>query len=108
MKTIEFIRAAHEVVEKMKGTRSESTLANYSTAIRSLAIFLNDHPQQTQLDEQLLSAYQFWLQQKGVASIPRLVTFARCDPSIIYWLATPSSSTTPSQVGREQESGRCR
>lgn len=66
MKTIEFIRAAHEVVEKMKGTRSESTLANYSTAIRSLAIFLNDHPQQTQLDEQLLSAYQFWLQQKGV------------------------------------------
>lgn len=66
MKTIEFIRAAHEVVEKMKGTRSESTLANYSTAIRSLAIFLNDHPQQTQLDEQLLSAYQYWLQQKGV------------------------------------------
>ncbi len=66
MKTIEFITAAHGVVEKMKGTRSESTLANYSTAIRSLAIFLNDHPQQTQLDEQLLSAYQFWLQQKGI------------------------------------------
>ena len=66
MKTIEFITAAHGVVEKMKGTRSESTLANYSTAIRSLAIFLKDHPQQTQLDEQLLSAYQFWLQQKGV------------------------------------------
>jgi integrase len=66
MKTIEFIKAAHEVVEKMKGTRSESTLANYSTAIRSLAIFLNDHPQQTQLDELLLSAYQYWLQQKGV------------------------------------------
>lgn len=66
MKTNEFITAAHGVVEKMKGTRSESTLANYSTAIRSLAIFLNNHPQQTQLDEQLLSAYQFWLQQKGV------------------------------------------
>ena len=66
MKTIEFITTAHGVVEKMKGTRSESTLANYSTAIRSLAIFLKDHPQQTQLDEQLLSAYQFWLQQKGV------------------------------------------
>ena len=58
--------AAHGVVEKMKGTRSESTLANYSTAIRSLDIFFNDHPQQTQLDEQLLSAYQFWLQQKGI------------------------------------------
>lgn len=58
--------AAHGVVEKMKGTRSESTLANYSTAIRSLDIFFNDHPQQTQLNEQLLSAYQYWLQQKGV------------------------------------------
>ena len=58
--------ATHGVVEKMKGTRSESTLANYSTAIRSLAIFLNDHPQLTQLDEQLLPAYQYWLQQKGV------------------------------------------
>ena len=58
--------AAHGVVEKMKGTRSESTLANYSTAIRSLDIFFNDHPQQTQLDEHLLSAYQFWLQQKGI------------------------------------------
>ena len=66
MKTNDFIMAAHGVVEKMKGTRSESTLANYSTAIRSLDIFFNDHPQQTQLDEQLLSAYQFWLQQKGV------------------------------------------
>ncbi len=58
--------AAHGVVEKMKGTRSESTLANYSTAIRSLDIFFNDHPTQTLLDEQLLSAYQFWLQQKGI------------------------------------------
>ena len=66
MKTNDFIMAAHGVVEKMKGTRSESTLANYSTAIRSLDIFFNDHPQQTQLDEQLLSAYQFWLQQKGI------------------------------------------
>lgn len=58
--------AAHGVVEKMKGTRSESTLANYSTAIRSLDIFLRNHPTQTLLDEQLLSAYQFWLQQKGI------------------------------------------
>lgn len=58
--------AAHGVVEKMKGTRSESTLANYSTAIRSLGIFLRNHPTQTLLDEQLLSAYQYWLQQKGV------------------------------------------
>ena len=58
--------AAHGVVEKMKGTRSESTLANYSTAIRSLGIFLRSHPTQTLLDEQLLSAYQYWLQQKGI------------------------------------------
>lgn len=58
--------AAHGVVEKMKGTRSESTLANYSTAIRSLDIFLRNHPTQTLLDEQLLSAYQYWLQQKGI------------------------------------------
>jgi integrase len=66
MKTNDFIMAAHGVVEKMKGTRSESTLANYSTAIRSLDIFLRNHPTQTLLDEQLLSAYQFWLQQKGI------------------------------------------
>lgn len=66
MKTNDFIIAAHGVVEKMKGTRSESTLANYSTAIRSLDIFLRNHPTQTLLDEQLLSAYQFWLQQKGI------------------------------------------
>ena len=66
MKTNDFITTAHGVVERMKGTRSESTLANYSTAIRSLAIFLKHHPQQTLLDEQLLSAYQYWLHQKGV------------------------------------------
>ena len=66
MKTNDFIMTAHAVVEKKKGTRSESTLANDITAIRSLALFLKSHPNQTLLDEQLLSAYQFWLQQRGI------------------------------------------
>lgn len=54
-------------MEKVEAYRSGSTMRNYSTAIRSLQDYLEHDIQIGELNSELLSGYERWLQQRGVS-----------------------------------------
>lgn len=73
----DFLQYAQGHVEKMKSTRSASTIKNYITAIRSLTAFLKENKAGRQktattlhihkIDQHLVEEYNHWLTQRGIS-----------------------------------------
>ncbi len=73
----DFLQYAQVHIEKMKSTRSASTIKNYITAIRSLTEFLEENRDDRQkaattlhihkIDQHLIEEYNHWLTQRGIS-----------------------------------------
>ena len=62
-----FTERAFAVADELRGLRSESTCANYVTALRAFAVFLDGSDVLVEnMDGALLLGFEHWLRRRGV------------------------------------------